>query len=273
MVVSGTMYQETADYIRSKTKHKPELGVILGSGLGALGDSLEEADFIPYGEIPHFVPSTAPGHKGRIVIGKLGGKTLLCMQGRVHYYEGYTMRQITYPVRVMKKLGIKTLILTNSCGGLNPEFSPGDLLVITDHINFTGQNPLIGPNEEEFGARFPDMTQAYSRELIALAKQAASDANILLREGVYVGYSGPSFETPAEIRLFQQFGGSAVGMSTVPEAIVASHCKMRLLALSCVTNLAAGILDVPLTGEEVIEVAAKAGEKFTRLITEIIKRM
>jgi purine-nucleoside phosphorylase len=267
------VFQETADFIASKTPLEPELGIILGSGLGALGDMLEDACVIPYGEIPHFVSSTAPGHQGRIIIGKLGGKTILCMQGRFHYYEGYTMRQITYPVRVMKKMGIQTLILTNSCGGLKADFSPGDLMVITDHINFMGQNPLIGPNEEQFGARFPDMTRAYSRDLIALAKQTAADNGILLREGVYIGYSGPSFETPAEIRLFQQFGGSAVGMSTVPEAIVASHCKMKLLALSCVTNLAAGILDVPLTGEEVIEVAGKAEKKFTKLITEIIKRL
>jgi purine-nucleoside phosphorylase len=269
----GNAFQETADFILSKTKLKPELGIVLGSGLGALGEKLEEACFIPYSEIPHFVSSTAPGHKGRVIIGKLGGKMLFCMQGRVHYYEGYTMRQITYPVRIMKKIGIQTLILTNSCGGLNPEFAPGDLMVITDHINFMGQNPLIGPNEEQFGVRFPDMTKAYSRDLISLAKQTAAEKGIQLREGVYIAYSGPSFETPAEIRLFQQFGGSAVGMSTVPEAIVASHCKMKLLALSCVTNLAAGILDVPLSGEEVIEVAGKAGEKFTLLLTEIIKRI
>jgi len=267
------MFQETVDFIVSKTPLKPELGIILGSGLGALSGMLENACIIPYGEIPHFVSSTAPGHQGRMIIGKLGNKTLLCMQGRFHYYEGYTMQQITYPVRVMKKMGIQTLILTNSCGGLNPEFAPGDLMVITDHINFMGQNPLIGPNEGQFGVRFPDMTHVYSPDLIALAKQTAADNGILLREGVYVAYSGPSFETPAEIRLFQQFGGSAVGMSTVPEAIVASHCKMKLLALSCITNLAAGILDVPLTGEEVIEVAGRAAEKFTRLITEIIKRI
>jgi purine-nucleoside phosphorylase len=273
MIYKEAMFQETVDFIVSKTQLKPDLGIILGSGLGALGDRLEDACIIPYGEIPHFVSSTAPGHHGRIIIGKLGNKTILCMQGRFHYYEGYTMQQITYPVRVMKKLGIKTLILTNSCGGLNPEFAPGDLMVITDHINFMGQNPLIGPNEDQFGVRFPDMTRAYSRNLIALAKNTAADTGILLREGVYVAYSGPSFETPAEIRLFQQFGGSAVGMSTVPEAIVASHCKMELLALSCITNLAAGILDVPLTGEEVLEVAGRAGEKFMRLITEIIKRI
>jgi len=266
-------YQETSDFIASKTALKPDLGIILGSGLGALGNRLEDASIIPYSEIPHFVSSTAPGHEGRIVIGKLGGKTILCMQGRFHYYEGYTMKQITYPVRVMKKLGIQTLILTNSCGGLNPDFVPGDLMLISDHINFMGQNPLIGSNEEQFGARFPDMTRVYSRDLAALAKQVASEKGINLREGIYVGYSGPSFETPAEIKLFQLFGGSAVGMSTVPEAIVASHCGMRVLAMSCVTNLAAGILDVPLSGEEVIEVAGKAADKFIRLVTEIIKRI
>ena len=266
-------YGETSDFIASKTVLKPELGIILGSGLGALGNRLEEACIIPYSEIPHFVSSTAPGHEGRIVIGKLGGRTILCMQGRFHYYEGYTMKQITYPVRVMKKLGINTLILTNSCGGLKADFAPGDLMLISDHINFMGQNPLIGPNEDHFGTRFPDMTRVYSRDLAAIAKQVAAEKGINLREGVYVGYSGPSFETPAEIKLFQLFGGSAVGMSTVPEAIVASHCGMKVLALSCVTNLAAGILDVPLSGEEVIEVAGKAAEKFIHLVTEIIKRI
>ena len=273
MSIPTTAYKETADFISSKTTLKPELGIILGSGLGALGDKLEEACFIPYSEIPHFVSSTAPGHKGRIVIGKLGGKTILCMQGRVHYYEGYTMQQITYPVRVMKKLGIQSLILTNACGGLNPDFSPGDLMLIKDHINFMGQNPLIGPNDEQFGVRFPDMTRVYTRELADIARKAAADQGIGLREGVYISYSGPSFETPAEIKLFQLFGADVVGMSTVPEAIVASHCGIKLLALSCVTNLAAGILDVPLSGEEVIEVADRVSEKFIKLITEIIKRI
>ena len=268
-----TFFQETADFILSKTALRPQLGIVLGSGLGALGDRLEDACAIPYREIPHFVSSTAPGHKGQVVIGKLGGKPLLCMQGRFHYYEGYSVRQITYPIRVMKKMGIETLILTNACGGLNPEFAAGDLMAITDHINFTGQNPLIGPNLEQFGVRFPDMTRTYSRELIALAKQVAAEEGIALREGVYIGYSGPSFETPAEIKVFQMMGASAVGMSTVPEAIVASHCKMRLLALSCVTNQAAGILDVPLTAEEVIEVAGRVGEKFLGLITGIIERI
>jgi len=273
MPAATTTFQETADFIASKTALKPEVGIILGSGLGALGDSLQDACAIPYGEIPHFVVSTAPGHKGRVIIGSCGGKTLLCMQGRFHYYEGYTMQQITYPVRVMKLLGIQTLILTNSCGGLNPGFDSGDLMVITDHINFMGQNPLIGANEDQFGPRFPDMTYTYSRELIAMAKQAAADNDIRLREGVYVACSGPSFETPAEIRMFQQMGGSAVGMSTVPEAIIARHCGMRLLALSCVTNPAAGIVDAPLTGEEVIETAGRAAETFIRLLTGIIQRL
>ncbi len=265
--------EETVSFIRSKTSLQPEIALVLGSGLGALGEQLEEACAIPYEEIPHFARSTAPGHKGRLIIGRLKGKILLCMQGRFHYYEGYTMQQVTYPVRVMKALGIGTLILTNSCGGLNPDFDPGDLMVITDHINYMGANPLIGPNEDAFGTRFPDMTRAYSRDLVALAKATAKGMGITLHEGIYLGYSGPSFETPAEIRMFKQLGASVVGMSTVPEAIVASHCRMNLLAISCVTNLAAGILDVPLTGEEVIEVANQAGKKFTGLLAEIVGRM
>ena len=273
MCIPETAYQETADFIASRTALKPELGIVLGSGLGAFGSKLEDPCIIPYSEIPHFVSSTVPGHRGQLIIGKLGSKTLLCMQGRFHYYEGYTMQQITYPVRVMKKMGIQTLILTNACGGINQKFAPGDLMVITDHINFMGISPLIGPNEEQFGTRFPDMTRVYSRELVALARQAAIDNGIGLHEGVYISYTGPNFETPAEIRLFRQFGADVVGMSTVPEAIVASHCGIKLLGLSCVTNLAAGILDVPLSSEEVIEVAGKASEKFILLVTEIIKRI
>jgi len=267
------LIDETVAYLRAKTDLRPEIGLVLGSGLGMLGEELEDKLCIPYGEIPHFVTSTAPGHNGRMIIGRLRGRVLLCMQGRFHYYEGYTMRQITYPVRVMRALGIEKLILTNSCGGLDPNFTPGDLMLITDHINFMGDNPLIGPNEERFGTRFPDMTRVYTRALQQLARDAAKSLGVDLREGVYISYSGPSFETPAEIRMFQKLGGSAVGMSTVPEAIVAAHGGMQVLAISCVTNLAAGILDVPLSGEEVMEVAAGAGKSFVGLLREIVGRM
>ena len=264
---------ETVAFIRTKTSMQPDIGLILGSGLGALAEMLEDPCIIPYEEIPHFAASTAPGHKGRLVIGHLAGKTLLCMQGRFHYYEGHAMQQVTYPVRVMKALGIGTLILTNSSGGLNPAFKPGDLMLITDHINYMGVNPLIGPNEDAFGARFPDMSRVYSRELAEIARAAAKHLGVTLDEGVYVAFTGPSYETPAEIRMFQHLGAGAVGMSTVPEAIVASHCCMTVLGISCITNLASGILDVPLTGEEVIEVANEAGKRFTELVAEIIGRM
>ncbi|MDR0669651.1 MAG: purine-nucleoside phosphorylase [Treponema sp.] len=279
---------ETIAAIRGRTALEPEIGLILGSGLGALGDQIGKTDgsadprdsagpcVIPYGELPHFPKSTAPGHRGNLVIGRVpraGGKVVFCMQGRFHYYEGYSMGEIVYPVRVMAALGIKTLILTNAAGGLDPSFTPGDLMLITDHINFTGNNPLIGPNAEDFGPRFPDMSKVYTPDLAETARRTAAALAIPLREGVYVGYSGPSFETPAEIRVFQLFGASAVGMSTVAEAIAARHCGMKILALSCITNLAAGLLDKPITAEEVTETAGRAGERFTRLMTEILKNI
>jgi purine-nucleoside phosphorylase len=264
---------ESAAFIRAKTGLAPEIGLILGSGLGPLGEKIEDSVIIPYGGIPHFVKSTAPDHKGRLVVGHLGGKIVFCMQGRFHYYEGYSMPELTFPIRVMNRLGIKTVILTNACGGLKQEFSPGDLLLITDHINFMGMNPLIGVNAEDFGPRFPDMSHVYTPALADCARHAAKDLGIPLREGVYLGYSGPSFETPAEIRLFQSFGASVVGMSTVPEAIVARHCGMNILALSCITNLAAGILDQPISSEEVTEAAGKAGGRFGRLLEEILRRI
>ena len=264
---------ETIAFLNGKTNLKPEIALVLGSGLGSLGDELEDSVAIDYEEIPHFMRSTAPGHKGRIIIGKLMGKTVLCMQGRFHYYEGYTMQQITYPIRVMSALGVKTLVLTNACGGLDTSFKPGDLMLISDHINYMGANPLIGQNEDRFGVRFPDMTHTYKKELREIAKASAKDLGIDLKEGVYIGYSGPSFETPAEIRMMQGFGGDAVGMSTVPEAIVASHCKMDVMAISCIANLAAGLLDVPLSGDDVIEVTNKAGKTFIGLLREILRRM
>ena len=279
---------ETIAAIRGRTALEPEIGLILGSGLGALGDQIGKTDgsadprdpagpcVIPYGELPHFPKSTAPGHRGNLIIGRVpqpGGKVVFCMQGRFHYYEGYSMGEIVYPVRVMAALGIKTLILTNAAGGLDPSFTPGDLMLITDHINFTGNNPLIGPNAEDFGPRFPDMSKVYTPDLAETARRTAAALGIPLREGVYLGYSGPSFETPAELRVFQLFGASAVGMSTVAEAIAARHCGMRILALSCITNLAAGLLDKPITAEEVTETAGRAGERFTRLMTEILKNI
>ena len=228
--------RETVKYIKGKTGILPEAAIVLGSGLGGFADSLEDAVILPYEEIPGFAVSTAPGHKGQMVLGKKKG---------------------IYPVRVIKALGTPKLILTNSCGGLNPNFKPGDFMLITDHINFMGANPLTGPNEDWLGCRFPDMTKAYNQELAGKARACAKTLSIDLKEGVYVGYGGPSFETPAEIRMFQMLGGSAVGMSTVPEVIAASHCGLEVLALSCITNLAAGILDQPLSGEEVIETAGK----------------
>lgn len=262
---------ETLLYIKSRTDLTPDLALVLGTGLGELAEELENAVFIPYGDIPHFAVSTAPSHKGRLAVGKMGGKTVVCMQGRLHYYEGHSMEDITYPIKVFHQWGIETVILTNSCGGLDPNFTPGDLMVITDHINYMGVNPLRGPNDDFLGPRFPDMCKVYKKELRDVAHAAARKAGIPLKEGIYIGYMGPSFETPAEIRLFQSFGGTAVGMSTVPEAIVANWCGMKVLAMSCVTNLAAGILDQPLTGEEVMEVAGKAGAKFQVLLKQIIE--
>jgi purine-nucleoside phosphorylase len=267
------MTDEACAFLRTKTAAKPDVGIVLGSGLGGFAERLEAPASVPYGAIPHFARSTAPGHAGRLLIGGLGGKTALCMQGRFHFYEGYTMKEITFPVRLMASLGIKTLILTNACGGLKSDFAPGSLMLISDHINFMGANPLTGPNEDSFGTRFPDMTSAYTPSLRQLALDAARKLGIALKEGVYVGYPGPSFETPAEVRLFRSFGASAVGMSTVPETIAAVHCGMRVLALSCVTNLAAGISGQPITGDEVIEAAKTASADFTRLLTEIIGRL
>ncbi|MDR3336775.1 MAG: purine-nucleoside phosphorylase, partial [Treponema sp.] len=207
------------------------------------------------------------------IIGRLGGKVLFCMQGRFHYYEGHSLDTVTYPVRVMRRLGIRSLILTNAAGGVNREFRPGDLMLISDHINYAGMNPLIGPNQDEFGPRFPDMSGLYTPALADIARNAAGDLGITLREGVYLWYSGPSFETPGEIRAFRTLGADAVGMSTAPEAIVARHSGLTVLGLSCITNMAAGILDQPVTAEEVNAAAARAGESFARLLTGIIQRI
>lgn len=263
--------KKSVDFIFSKTKYRPRIAVILGSGLGAFAEQIEEADIISYGAIPGFMESTAPGHSGRLVIGKMAGKEILCMQGRFHYFEGYSMREVTYPVRVMKIMGIEALLITNSCGGIDLSFKPGDLMIIEDHINFMGTNPLIGPNEEEFGVRFTDMTEAYNKEMRTAIQRAADHLSIDMKKGVYMSYSGPTYETPAEIKMMRLMGANAVGMSTVPEVIVANHCGIKTAAISCITNMAAGILPQPLSSEEVIETADLVKEKFTSLLASTVE--
>ena len=264
---------ETRDFILSKTKERPVIGMILGSGLGMLADDIKNAVKIPYSEIPHFAKSEAIGHANELVIGELNGKIVAAMKGRFHYYEGYSLDEVTFPVRVMKALGIENVIITNAAGGVNTDFTPGDLMLITDHINLVGTNPLIGPNNDELGTRFPDMSQVYNRELRALAKKVANDLDFSLQEGVYAWFSGPVYETPAEIRMARTLGADAAGMSTVPEAVVAIHGNMKVLGISCITNMASGILDQPLNHDEVIEVASQVRAKFVELVKGIIKEM
>jgi purine-nucleoside phosphorylase len=262
--------EKMLDFVKSKIGVTPETGIILGSGLGSLGEKIENPVYIDYKDIEGFPVSTAPGHKGRFIVGTLSGKAVICMQGRFHFYEGYAMQDIVLPVRLMHLLGVRNLIITNAAGGINKDFSVGDLMLINDHINFMGTNVLIGRNDERFGVRFPDMSYAYNPELRALAKKCAKETGVEIKDGVYIGCTGPSYETPAEIRAFRILGADAVGMSTVPEVIAANHCKMRVLAFSLISNMAAGILDQPLTEEEVLEAGRKKGEEMQRLITRII---
>ncbi len=265
--------EETVAYIRSKTGYKPEIAIVLGSGLGQLGEQLQHVDAINYEELPHWKSSTAPGHSGRLLFGLLNGKEVVCMQGRLHYYEGYSMEEITYPVRVIARLGVKNLLLSNAAGGINLDFAPGDLMLITDHINFMGRNPLMGPNEDAFGVRFCDMSYAYQPSLRKIALEAAQELGQNLQQGVYVATTGPSYETPAEIKMFRSWGASAVGMSTVPETIVANHCGINVLGISCITNMAAGILDQPLTEEEVLLTGEKSGAAFQALVMRIVRKL
>lgn len=261
---------ESSEYIQTRINHSPTIGLILGSGLGVLADEMKEKVIIPYEEIPYFPQSTVTGHKGQLVIGKLQGKDVIAMQGRFHYYEGYTMQQITFPVRIMKQIGIESLLITNAAGGINKQFKPGDLMIITDHINLMGSNPLIGPNNDALGDRFPDMSQVYDQTYIAHAKTCAKEIELNIREGIYVANTGPVYETPAEINMLRTLGGDAVGMSTVPEAIVARHANLRVLGISCISNLTAGILDQPLSHEEVIQTTEKVKTDFSRLLKKII---
>lgn len=265
--------EETYSFLKAKIDFDPEIGMILGSGLGILAEEIEDPSYIPYNEIPHFPVSTVEGHAGRFVIGTLQGKKVIAMQGRFHYYEGYGMDQVTFPVRVMKKLCVKTLIVTNAAGGVNKEFKPGDLMIINDHINFAFDNPLMGKNYDELGPRFPDTSRAYDLELIENVMEIAKENNIELKQGVYTLFTGPSYETPAEIRMVRFLGGDAVGMSTVPEVTVAAHSDMKVIGISCITNMAAGILDQPLCHEEVVETATKVRETFITLVKKIVEKL
>lgn len=265
--------KETYQFINANMKHKPTIGLILGSGLGILADDIENEVMIPYQNIPHFPQSTVEGHKGQLVIGELEGKTVVAMQGRFHYYEGYTMEQIVFPIHVMHMLGVKTLIVTNAAGGINQQYQPGDLMIIKDHINHFGLNPLIGPHDNTLGPRFPDMSQAYDPDYINIALSVAKELGISVHTGIYIGVSGPSYETPAEIKMFRILGADAVGMSTVPEVIAARHANLRILGISCISNMAAGILEQPLSHEEVIETTKKVQHDFLKLIKHTIRSL
>lgn len=264
---------ESVNFIKGKISIQPEIGIVLGSGLNDMAEEIKEPVYINYRDIPHFAVSTAPGHKGRFVIGTLEGKAVICMQGRLHYYEGHSIKDVIYPIQVMKLLGIKNLILTNASGGVNKSFNVGDLMLIDDHINLIGTNPLIGKNIDELGPRFCDMTHAYTPELKEIAFEASKETGIALKRGIYLATSGPSFETPAEIRAYRILGADAVGMSTVPEVIAASHLKLNVLAISLITNMAAGILNQPLTEEEVIEMGKLKGADLQKLIRSIVKKI
>ncbi|GAB6098988.1 purine-nucleoside phosphorylase [Halanaerocella petrolearia] len=265
--------QESADYIKKNSEVEPEIALILGSGLGILADEIEDKVEIPYDEIPNFPVSTVEGHAGQLVLGTLEDTKVVAMQGRFHYYEGYDMSLVGFPVQVMSLLGPTKLLVTNSAGGANENFNVGDLMLINDHINMMGTNPLIGPNEPELGERFPDMSEAYDNQLIELAEEVADKQGLGLRKGVYVGMTGPTYETPAEIKMINLLGGDAVGMSTVPEVIAANHLGMRVLGISCITNMAAGILPEPLSHDEVIETTQEVKPKFIKLVRGIITNM
>ena len=263
--------KQSTDYIKSVTGDiKFDIAMVLGSGLGDMAETLGEVVYIPYSDIPHFPVSTVPGHKGRLAIGILEGKRVICMQGRFHYYEGWTMQQCVYPIQVFKMLGINNLMLTNAAGCVNTAWQPGDLMVITDHIKIMGDSPMRGPNCDELGPRFFDMSHTYDKNLQQVAHTAASKLGFSLRDGIYMLFGGPQFETPAEVRMARMLGADAVGMSTVPEAIAASQMTMKVLGISCLTNMGAGILDQPLNHEEVLETGEKVKSRFQALVREIV---
>lgn len=265
--------EETANFIKSKVDNLPNIAIILGTGLGALVEHIKDAQYISYTEIPNFPVSTVEGHSGNLIFGTLGNKRVMAMQGRFHYYEGYNMKEVTFPVRVMKALGINTLFVSNAAGGMNKDFIVGDIMIITDHINLFPENPLRGKNYNELGTRFPAMTEAYSHRLIKLAEEIAQEKRIRIKKGVYVGTSGPTFETPAEYEFFRIIGGDAVGMSTVPEVIVANHASIEVFGISVITDLGGkDITDIP-THEEVQKAAEKAQPKMVEIMQNIIARI
>lgn len=280
----GSLVQATLDFINEKTNgFQPEIGIILGSGLGDFVDNFESIA-VPYSEIPGFETSTIQGHKGQLVFVKdakqfenvsplTSHPSLVIMQGRYHFYEGHPIEKIVYPIKIMKKLGVKTLIITNAAGAVNKKLKPTDLMLITDHINFMGINPLTGKNDDSLGTRFPDMSEVYKKDLIKIAENSAKKIKIKIKKGIYAACSGPSYETPAEIKMFEKLGANAVGMSTVPEAIVANYCRINVLGISCITNYAAGVQKNPLSHQEVIETAKIAKQKFQKLLSKIIENI
>lgn len=267
---------EVAAAVRAKTNHQPKVGIILGSGLGGLADAVQDADIIPFSDLPHWPTSTVMGHSGRLVIGTLQDRSVMVMQGRIHFYEGYSMSQVTMPVRVMKQLGVEILIVTNAAGAINPDYEPGDLMLIEDNLNLVammGFNPLVGPNIDEFGVRFPDMSQPYDRELMRLAREAAKETNVPLREGVYAGLSGPSFESPADLRFLRGIGSDAVGMSTVPEVIVSHHAGLRTLGISGISNKANLDGNTITTHQEVLDAGMVMVPKLEKIIKSVLKKL
>lgn len=262
--------KESAEYIQGRISQRPTTGIILGSGLGSLVDVMEDKTVIPYAEIPNFPKSSVAGHAGNLVIGRIGQETIAAMQGRFHYYEGFTMKEVTYPIYVMKLLGIQNLIVTNACGGINRQFEPGDLMLLTDYINMLGNNSLIGENDERFGVRFPDMSEAYSLELMQKAEKAAERLGIDYKKGVYAIFSGPCYETAAEIRAYEHLGADAIGMSTVPETIAANYLGMKVLGIACITNMATGISKTKHSHEEVVRIANESSEKLCAWVKQLL---
>jgi purine-nucleoside phosphorylase len=264
---------EAADFIFAKAPFQPKIVLVLGSGLGSFAEDLAEPATIPYSQIPHFPATTAIGHAGNLVMGKIGGVPVAAMQGRVHYYEGHSLQRVTFPMRVFSRLGVEAALLTNAAGGIGSQLKQGCLVVLKDHINLMGGNPLIGPNDERFGLRFPDMTEAYAKDFRKMAMEEGRNHRIDIFEGIYAAVPGPSYETPAEIRFLRTIGADVVGMSTVPEVIVARHCGIKVLAISCVTNLAAGISGKPINHLEVLETGERVRGQFVALLKTLVPRM